>query len=202
MIPEPLEQLMKKLSKLPGLGPRSAQRAALHLLTTGGAMEALQRSLAEVAHTVQTCSTCGNVGLEDPCHVCTSQTRDTGTICVVEQVDDLWALERSGSYKGMYHVLGGVVSALDGVGPDDLAIPQLVRRVQQAADDGKPVQEIILALGASVDGQTTCHLISQRLKATGVQVSVLAKGIPVGASVDYLDDGTLSLALEGRKSFG
>lgn len=197
MIPAPLEHLIKQLSKLPGLGPRSAQRVALELLQQGEKMAQLQRSLLEVANTVTTCTACGNVGLDDPCHICTDAKRDTSLICVVEGVDDLWAIERSGSFKGLYHVLGGVVSALDGIGPNDVRMPELVRRVQAGG-----VSEVILALGASVDGQTTCHLISQRLRDTGVSVSMLAKGIPVGADVDYLDDGTLTLALEGRRKFG
>lgn len=197
MIPAPLEHLIKQLSKLPGLGPRSAQRVALELLQQGEKMTQLQRSLLEVANTVTPCGTCGNVGLDDPCHICTDVKRDGSLICVVEGVDDLWAIERSGSFKGHYHVLGGVVSALDGIGPNDVRMPELVRRVQAGG-----VSEVILALGASVDGQTTCHLISQRLRDTGVSVSMLAKGIPVGADVDYLDDGTLTLALEGRRKFG
>ncbi|MDD9912581.1 MAG: recombination mediator RecR [Alphaproteobacteria bacterium] len=199
MVPAPLEQLIKQLSRLPGLGPRSAQRAALHLLTTQEALPQLQRIMLEVSNTVVTCSTCGNVSLEDPCHICTDEERDGRIICVVEQVDDLWAIERSGSYKGLYHVLGGVVNALDGIGPDDLNIRQLVERVE---NPDTQIEEVIFALGASVDGQTTCHLLSQRLEPTGVTITGLAKGIPVGASVDYLDDGTLAVALEGRKVFG
>ncbi len=197
MIPAPLETLIKHLSKLPGFGPRSAQRAALHMLTHTNTMTTLQRSLIEVANTIQTCDTCGNIGLETPCHICQDSSRDNKTICVVEGVDDLWALERSASYRGQYHVLGGVVSALDGIGPNDISLPQLVKRIQT-----HNITEVILALGASVDGQTTCHLISERLKNSGVILSILAKGIPVGAEVDYLDDGTLALALEGRRKFG
>jgi recombination protein RecR len=197
MIPEPLEHLIRQLSRLPGLGPRSAQRVAVHLLTQGDVLPQLQRAMLEVANTVQTCATCGNIGLHSPCHICADESRDRSQICVVEGVDDLWAIERSGAFNGQYHVLGGVVSALDGVGPDDLSMAPLVER---AGTEG--VQEVILALSASVDGQTTCHLISQRLRSTGVTVSMLAKGIPVGASVDYLDDGTLSLALAGRQRFG
>jgi recombination protein RecR len=197
MIPEPLEHLIRQLARLPGLGPRSAQRVAVHLLTQEETLPQLQRAMLEVANTVQTCETCGNIGLENPCHVCTDEARDRSQICVVEGVDDVWAIERSGAFNGQYHVLGGVVSALDGVGPDDLNMAGLLERA-----GAQEVQEIILALSASVDGQTTCHLVSQRLRPTGVAVSMLAKGIPMGASVDYLDDGTLSLALEGRQRFG
>lgn len=198
MIPQPLENLIKQLSKLPGLGPRSAQRVALDLVSNGEQLYNLQQSLIEVAGQVTNCESCGNIGLASPCHICTDTSRDNQTICVVEGVDDLWALERSGSFKGFYHVLGGVVSALDGVGPDDLRIPALVQRVKEG-----DIQEVILALGASVDGQTTAHLLARRIKGLNknVEVTMLAKGIPVGAEVDYLDDGTLALALEGRKQF-
>lgn len=196
MIPKPLEQLIKQFSKLPGLGPRSAQRAVLHMLSKPESMENLQSALQQVATHIKTCETCGNVGLESPCHVCTDTRRDTTVLCVVEGVDDLWAIDRSGSFKGQFHVLGGVVSALDGVSPEDLRINQLTRRVEEGE-----IQEVILALGASVEGQTTSHLVAQRLKNMGVDVSTLAKGIPVGAEVDYLDEGTLSLALRGRISF-
>ncbi|MFZ2620812.1 MAG: recombination mediator RecR [Alphaproteobacteria bacterium] len=199
MIPKPLETLIKNLSRLPGLGPRSAQKAALHLLMKQGTMPDLQRALLEVANTVQTCHVCGNIGLATPCHICTDQTRNHSQICVVEGVDDLWAMERSGSYKGQYHVLGGVVNALDGVGPDDVNIPKLIQRVTESEG---AVTELVLALSASVDGQTTGHLIARRLAATGVAINTLARGIPVGASVDYMDDGTLSLAFEGRRKFG
>ncbi len=196
MIPQPLQDLIKRLSRLPGLGPRSAQRAVLHLISNPMEMADLDKSIQTVMGAVVTCSTCGNVGLETPCHICTASNRDGTTLCVVEGVDDLWALEKSGEFKGHYHVLGGVISAIDGVGPEDLNIPGLIRRVE----DGE-FKEIILALGASVDGQTTCHLIARKLKPLGVSVTSLAKGMPVGSDVDYLDGGTLALALQGRREF-
>lgn len=194
IVPLPFERLIKLLARLPGLGPRSAQRMALHLLTKPQAMADVQRMLGEVAEALHVCRACGNLGVAEVCHVCSDERRDAQLMCVVEGVDDIWALERAGAYRGRYHVLGGVVSALDGIGPDQLKIPQLVQRVR---DDR--VQEVILALGASVDGQTTAHIITERLKPMGVTVTMLAKGMPVGAEVDYLDEGTLSLALEGRR---
>lgn len=197
MIPAPLQNLIKHLSKMPGFGPRSAQRAALHLITQPDAMSSLQRTLLEVANTVQTCSECGNIGLSEQCHICTDAKRTPDQICVVEGVDDLWAIERSGIFKGQYHVLGGVVNAMNGVGPDDIALPKLVERVERLQPS-----EVILALGASVDGQTTAHLISTRLAHTGVKISQPARGLPIGAEVDYMDDGTLSVAFQGRQRFG
>lgn len=197
MIPQPLQNLMKHLSKLPGLGPRSAQRAALHLIQSGESMATLQRTLLEVANTVQTCTACGNIGLTEVCHICTDTKRSPTQICVVEGVDDLWAIERAGIFKGHYHVLGGVINAMAGVGPDDIALAALINRVEQMRPD-----EIILALGASVDGQTTAHLISTRLAHTGVTISQPARGLPIGAEVDYMDDGTLSVAFSARQKFG
>lgn len=194
IVPLPFERLIKLLARLPGLGPRSAQRMALHLLTKPQAMADVQRALDEVAATLHVCRACGNLGVAELCHICDDDRRDHGLMCVVEGVDDIWALERASVYKGRYHVLGGVVSALDGIGPDQLRIPALVQRVR---DDR--VHEVILALGASVDGQTTAHIITERLKPLNVAVTTLAKGMPVGADVDYLDEGTLSLALEGRR---
>lgn len=194
IVPLPFERLIKLLSRLPGLGPRSAQRMALHLLTKPQAMVDVRRAMDEVSEVLHVCHACGNLGVAELCHVCSDERRDATLICVVEGVDDIWALERAGAYRGRYHVLGGVVSALDGIGPDQLRIPQLVQRVR---DDR--VQEVILALGASVDGQTTAHIITERLKPMAVAITMLAKGMPVGAEVDYLDEGTLSLALEGRR---
>jgi len=196
MIPVPLEQLIKEFSNLPGIGKRSAQRMALQLLTHREGLGKLQQALSAVDAEIKTCSTCSNISLGDPCHICTDEGRDKTSLCVVEGVDDLWAMERSGAFKGYYHILGGVVSAIDGVGPEDLTIDQLVNRVKKGA-----FKEVILALGASVDGQTTAHLISRKLKPLGVDVSALARGIPIGAEVDYMDDGTLSLALKGRQVF-
>lgn len=201
LIPLPLERLLRQLGKLPGLGPRSAQRVALALLQQPTQLGDLQRNLADVAAQLGICGCCGNLafsggpqGGEAPvCEICADPLRNNGVICVVEGIADVWALERSGVFNGRYHVLGGVVSALNGVGPDDVHLPQLVKRVREEG-----VSEVILALGASVDGQTTGQIIMDRVAATGVAVSTLAKGMPVGAAVDYLDEGTLSLALAGR----
>lgn len=194
IVPLPFERLMKLLARLPGLGPRSAQRVALHLLTRPQVLADVLRSLAEVGEQLHVCERCGNLGVATVCHVCTDAKRDGSLLCVVEGVDDLWALERSGGYKGRYHVLGGVVNALEGVGPEQLRMRELVARVE-----AEQVTEVIVALGSNVDGQTTAHLIVERLKPLGVQVSMLAKGMPVGAEVDYLDEGTLTLALQGRR---
>lgn len=194
MVPAPLELLIRQLARLPGLGPRSAQRVALQLVTNPQKMADLQASLADIAAQVTTCTVCGNVGLTSPCHICTDEARDTSVICVVEQVDDLWALEKSRAFSGLYHVLGGVVNALDGIGPEDLNLKSLRQRIET-----HPPQEVVLALSASMDGQTTAHLIAQQLAPTGITVTSLARGVPVGASVDYLDDGTLTLAFNGRQ---
>lgn len=197
-IPAPLAHLIKELSRLPGLGKRSAQRAALHMLTNPEKIDDVKRALTDVAEQVKTCTTCGNISLSDPCHVCNDISRDTGTICVVEGVDDLWAMERSGAYKGVYHILGGVVSAIDGVRPEDIRIPELITRMEKDEE----VSEVILALGASIDGQTTSHLISRKLSEfENIQVTALARGIPMGAEVDYMDEGTLHMALKGRVKF-
>lgn len=200
MIPEPLTLLIRQLAKLPGLGPRSAQRLALHLLSSKQAMGDLQSILTHVAGQVQTCSVCGNIGLTDPCHICTDTAREQRLLCVVEGVDDLWALERGGAFRGQYHVLGGVVSVVNGVSPNDIRLQPLVERVMEKNAAGG-FDEVILALGASIDGQTTAHLVAQRLAPSGVTLTTLARGMPVGAEVDYLDDGTLSIALNGRRRF-
>ncbi len=198
MIPLPLNQLVKHLAKLPSLGPRSAQKVALHLLKSGDSMAQLQHIMQEVSEKVITCSNCGNIGLENPCHICTNEKRDKNILCIVEGVDDLWAVERSGAFKGFYHVLGGVVSALDGIGLEELNFNQLVKRFNT-----ENFEEIIFALGASIDGQTTSHLISREIKQLypNISISTLAKGMPMGADVDYMDEGTLSLALNGRQNF-
>jgi recombination protein RecR len=169
---------------------------ALHLLTNKDDLAELQTAMDDVSNQVQTCTECGNIGLASPCHICVDDSRDKSTICVVEGVDDLWAIERGGIFTSQFHVLGGVVSAIDGVSPEDIGIPKLLER----ATNGD-VKEVILALGASIDGQTTAHLIAGKLKAEGITVSTLARGLPVGAEVDYMDDGTLTLALKGRVSF-
>jgi len=193
MIPAPLEDLIRHLSRLPGLGPRSARRAALHLMTSNTAMANLSHAMEEVARQVTTCTTCGNVDLTDPCHICANAKRDQSIICVVEGVSDLWAMERSAAFNGTYHVLDGLLSALEGVGPDDLRLGQLMERIQKGE-----VAEVILALSASVEGQTTSHFIAEKIRPLGVKVSTLAKGMPMGADVDYMDEGTLNLALNGR----
>ena len=194
LIPLPLERLLKQLGRLPGLGPRSAQRVALHLLTHGEAMGELMRSLDEVRRTLKVCDRCGNLGLAATCHVCTDGSRATGQVCVVESVADIWALERAGVYRGRYHVLGGLVNALHGVSPEDLNMDGLLTRLAAEGFD-----EVILALAASVEGQTTAHILTERLQPLGVTVTALAKGMPVGAAVDYMDEGTLQLALQGRR---
>lgn len=194
LIPLPFERLIKRLARLPGLGPRSAQRVALHVLTRPAELAEVLHVLAEVGEQLRVCSECGNLGVAERCHICMNANRNAAQLCVVEGVDDLWALERSGGFHGRYHVLGGVVNALEGVGPEQLNIKPLLARVQAGG-----VEEVILALGASIDGQTTMNLLQGRLQPLGVAVSVLAKGMPVGADVDYLDEGTLSLALQGRR---
>ena len=190
-----LDDLIALLSKLPGLGPRSARRAALHLIKQ---RETLLRRLAvaltEAADQVQKCSACGNLDAADPCWICAAPERDDRQICVVEEVDDLWALERSGMFRGRYHVLGGTLSAIDGYGPQDLGMDRLLVRVASGE-----VGEVILATSATVDGQTTAHYIADRLGATGVTVTRLAHGLPVGGELNYLDDGTLGAAFEARR---
>lgn len=192
-----IERLIQLLSRLPGLGPRSARRAALQLL---GKKETLMRPLADAlqdaADHVLTCSICGNLDTSDPCTICTDARRDKGVICVVEHVADLWALERAGANAGQYHVLGGTLSALDGVGPDDLNIAGLVTRVS-----GGDVGEVVLALNATVDGQATAHYITDQLEGSGANVSQVAHGVPVGGELDYLDDGTLAAAMKARRPF-
>jgi recombination protein RecR len=190
-----IERLIQLLARLPGLGPRSARRAALQMLQKRDAvMRPLAEALAVAADKIQACSTCGNLDVTDPCAVCSDPRRDDSVICVVESVGDLWALERAGAFKGRYHVLGGVLSALDGVGPEDLNIAKLVDRARQ--DEAK---EVILALNATVDGQTTAHFLSDKLAGAGVDVTTLARGVPVGGELDYLDDGTLSAAFRSRR---
>lgn len=192
-----LDQLIQLLSKLPGFGPRSARRAALQLIKRKDSlMRPLATALAEVAEHVNPCTVCGNLDTIDPCHICDSTGRDMSILCVVEDVGDLWALERAGAYRGHYHVIGGTLSALDGVGPDDLNIISLVER---ASDDG--ITEVIIATNATVDGQTTAHYIADRLKDCDVTISRLAHGVPVGGELDYLDDGTLTAALKSRRNF-
>lgn len=191
----PLDHLTQLLGKMPGLGPRSARRVVLFLLKRREAlMLPLIDALREVAASVQACPVCGNWDVQTPCVVCRDVRRDASTICVVEDVADLWALERSRAFKGRYHVLGGTLSALGGVRPSDLRIDDLLSRVRQ--DD---VQEVILALSATVEGQTTAHYVAERLTPLGVSITRLAHGLPVGGELDYLDDGTLTAALQARR---
>jgi recombination protein RecR len=195
--PKKIDQLIGLLSKMPGLGPRSARRAVLQIIKKKESyMLPLASLIKEVAEEIKTCETCGNLDTASPCQVCQNPKRDTSVICVVEDVSDLWALERTASYRGLYHVLGGTLSALNGTRPEDLNIPKLLKR---AGDEG--LKEIILATNATVDGQTTAHYIIDRLGETEVKVSAIAHGVPVGGELDYLDDGTLSAALKERKEF-
>jgi recombination protein RecR len=190
-----IERLIQLLAKLPGLGPRSARRAALHLIKhRESLLDPLAAALVEAARTIRPCSNCGNIDTRDPCGICADPRRDAATLCVVEDVSDLWALERTQSFKGRYHVLGGTLSALDGIGPEELSIAGLVERAK-----GGAVQEVILALNATVEGQTTAHYIMDRLAGSGVAVTRLAHGVPVGGELDYLDDGTLTAALRARR---
>ena len=192
-----IEALTQALARLPGLGPRSARRAVLHLMKKREAsLEPLLAALKAVADTLSTCSTCGNVDTSDPCSICRDPRRDDRLLCVVEEVADLWALDRSRLFPGRYHVLGGTLSPLDGIGPQDLTIDALVSRAH-----APEVKEIILALNATVDGQTTAHVVTDRLAGAEVTVSRLAHGVPVGGELDYLDDGTLTAALKARRPF-
>ncbi|PKP76513.1 MAG: recombination protein RecR [Alphaproteobacteria bacterium HGW-Alphaproteobacteria-3] len=192
-----IERLIGLLAKLPGLGPRSARRAVLQLIKKKETLlMPLAQAMADAAAKARICSTCGNVDTQDPCAICTDATRDPHVLCIVEEVGDLWALERAGAHKGRYHVLGGVLSALDGVGPDDLNIGKLVERIS----DGE-VSEIVLAMNATVDGQTTAHYITDRISGLGIAVTRLAHGVPVGGELDYLDDGTLAAAMKSRRPF-
>jgi len=190
-----IEELIKLISKLPGLGPRSARRAALHLIKKKDQlMVPLAKSLNEAVEKIVECSTCGNVDTSDPCLLCTDEQRDRSLICVVESVGDLWALERAQVIKGHYHVLGGTLSPLDGIGPEDLNIGKLIERAAQ-----EEVTEVLLALNATVEGQSTAHYITEQLDETGTKISRLAHGVPVGGELDYLDEGTLAAAIKARK---
>ena len=193
-----IDRLIQLLAKLPGLGPRSARRAALYMLKRRETvLQPLSRALAEAAAAVAPCSICGNLDTRNPCAICADPGRDASVLCVVEDVADLWALERSGSFAGRYHVLGGTLSPLDGIGPDDLGIAGLVSRA--AAPD---VREVILALGFTVSGQTTAHYIIERLSGCAVAISGIAHGVPLGGELHYLDEATLATALAARRSLG
>ncbi len=192
-----IERLIQLLAKVPGLGPRSARRAALHLIKKKEQLFfPLSAAMAEAAEKVKVCTRCGNVDTSDPCTICTDPRREDATLIVVEDVSDLWALERASAMNVRYHVLGGTLSPLDGVGPDDLNIRSLVSRVAQGG-----VSEIILAVNATVEGQTTAHYITDQLSDFEVKVTRLAHGVPVGGELDYLDEGTLAAALKSRTAF-
>jgi len=215
-----IDRLIKLLARLPGLGPRSARRAVLSMIRSPESlMLPLATAIRQAAEAIRVCATCGNLDVDDPCAICRDRRRDRRMICVVEQVGDLWAIERSGAYKGLYHVLGGTLSALDGRGPDQLNVARLLERVSarpgndpdvapgdapgDAPEGAEPVAEVILALGVTVDGQTTAHYLAERLVDAGagtrLAVTRLAQGVPVGGELDYLDDGTLSAALKARR---
>ena len=192
-----IDRLIQLLAKLPGLGQRSARRAVLYMLKRRDAfMLPLGAAIGEVAEAILPCRICGNLDTTDPCPICADANRDGGLVCVIEDVADLWAIERTSSYSGKYHVLGGILSALDGVRPEDLNIVALVDRA--ATGD---VREVILAMNATVEGQSTAHYLTDRLAATGVKVSRLAHGVPIGGELDYLDEGTLAAALKARRPF-
>src|SRR6202045_4582292 len=189
-----LKTLIQLLAKLPGLGPRSASHTALHLIQRRDSLlEPLAAALAKAADAIGPCPICGNLDTVEPCAICRDPERDTTAICVVEDLADLWALERTGAFRGHYHVLGGTLSALDGIGPDELNITRLISRLS-------PETELILALNATVDGQTTAHYIADRAAATGARISRLAQGVPIGGELDYLDEGTLTAALKARRA--
>ena len=190
-----IERLIGLLAKLPGLGPRSARRAALTLLKKRDQLlNPLADALSEAARRVKTCQVCGSLDTQDPCAICSDNTRDAALICVVEEVGALWAMERASAFRGRYHVLGGLLSALDGVGPEALRVGTLVGRASEEA-----VREVILALPATVDGQTTAHYLADRLAAANVSVTMLARGVPVGGELDWLDDGTIAQAMRARR---
>ena len=190
-----IDALIDLMARLPGLGPRSARRAVLHLIRKRALLlTPLADMMQTVAATARECINCGNVGTADICDICTSEKRANGEICVVEDVADLWAMERSGVFKGRYHVLGGTLSALDAIGPQELRIPRLLDRVRDEA-----VSEGILALNATIDGQTTAHYIADQLEGQ-VRLTSLAQGVPIGGELDYLDDGTITAAMRARKS--
>lgn len=192
-----IERLIQLLAKVPGLGPRSARRAALHLIKKKEQLLApLADAMGEAVEKVRVCSTCGNVDTADPCTICTDPRRDPATVIVVEDVADLWALERAGAMNALYHVLGGTLSPLDGIGPDQLNIKQLVSRIAEGR-----IREVIIAVNATVEGQTTAHYLTDQLAGFEVKVTRLAHGVPVGGELDYLDEGTLAAALKSRTAF-
>lgn len=190
-----IQRLIQYLGKLPGLGPRSGRRLALHLLKKREqVMRPLIDALATAEASIKTCQTCYGLDTHDPCSLCTDLRRDVAVLCVVQDVADLWALERAHVFRGRYHVLGGVLSAIDGMGPDQLTIDPLIKRIQKTG-----VKEVVLALNATIDGQTTIHYLIDRLQPLGVSLSTLAHGVPIGGELDYLDDGTLTTAFTARR---
>ena len=192
-----IERLIQLLAKLPGLGPRSARRAALALLKKRESLlEPLADAMSKAAAALKTCSVCGNLDTSEMCAICRDPSRETSTVCVVEDVADLWALERAGIFRGRYHVLGGALSALDGVTPERLNLPKLLSRVREGG-----ISEVILAMNATVEGQTTAHYLMDALEPMHVKVTRLAHGVPMGGELDYLDDGTLDAAFRARRSF-
>lgn len=192
-----IERLITLLAKLPGLGPRSARRAALQLIKKKeGLLAPLAQAMSNAATFVHPCGVCGNLDTIDPCGLCRDPARDNAHLCVVEEVGDLWALERAQVFRGRYHVLGGALSALDGIGPDRLAVASLLTRIES----GK-ISEVVLAMNATVDGQATAHYLAERLEPFKIRVSRLAHGVPIGGELDYLDDGTLDAAFRARRSF-
>lgn len=190
-----IERLIDLMAKMPGLGPRSARRAALQLVKRKERLLVpLAAAMAEVAEHVRTCRICDNITTSETCEICQDPRRANGMLCIVGDVADLWAMERAGVFRGRYHVLGGLLSALDGITPETLRIPDLAQRVRM-----EEISEVILALTASIDGQTTAHVIAEYLEDTGVEITSLAQGVPIGGELDYLDDGTISAALNARK---
>jgi recombination protein RecR len=195
MASQQIEALTQALARLPGLGPRSARRAVLHLMKKReAALEPLLAALQAVSETLSTCSVCGNVDTSDPCSICRDPRRDEKSLCVVEEVADLWALDRSRLFPGRYHVLGGRLSALEGVRPEDLSIDKLVKRIAAGGID-----EVVLAMNATLEGQTTAHYLAERLEKFPIRLTQLAHGLPVGGELDYLDEGTLAQALRARR---
>ncbi len=198
MASQEIDALAQALSKLPGLGPRSARRVVLHLMKKReSVMQPLLRALVNVNERLVTCGMCGNIDTIDPCGICNDPRRDVRSICVVEDVSDLWALDRSRLFPGKYHVLGGRLSALDGIRPEDLNVAGLVTRVAAGGID-----EVVLAMNATLDGQTTAHYLAERLEDYPIRLTQLAHGVPVGGELDYLDDGTLAQALRARRPIG
>lgn len=193
---EPLEHLIRQLASLPGLGQRSARRIALHLLgKRQAAMIPLAKALQDAAENVKECTRCGNLDMHNPCGICRDEKRENGQICVVAHVSDLWAIERTGAYKGRYYVLGGLLSALDDIGPEDLGLYDLVDKVRL-----NDITEVILALSATIDGQSTAHYIADLLSGETIKITRLAHGVPMGGELDYLDDGTITTALKARSA--